>query len=101
MTIVDDHVKSQNHDEGNKITTVDPMKGTKQLSTTLQTIYRDLEEIGGQNKLKLFFTDLNMGKLEDCVKRLSSAMETFMFANILRRRTILCSRQSRRKMEAR
>ncbi|EDR10070.1 uncharacterized protein LACBIDRAFT_325656 [Laccaria bicolor S238N-H82] len=87
MTIIANHVKAQNYVERNKMIIANAMKGMEgdigELLSTLKTIYEDLEKIGGQNKLKVMFTDVNTKKLEGCVDRLSTAMEELRFTNDL------------------
>jgi len=46
--------------------------------STLNTIDSDLTKIGAQNRwLLAFFIDLNKSKIDDCVGRLTAALERF------------------------
>lgn len=100
MIIIVDHVTSQNDVEGSEGAIVNAMKGMegdiRELLSTLKTIYQDLKTIGGQNTLlTALYKDVNMKKLEDCVNRLSTAMERFKLANDLRDSYHLQKLQSR------
>ena len=46
--------------------------------STLETINKDLDEIAAQGKWKLgIFSDLNTTAVDDCLDRLSTAIENF------------------------
>jgi hypothetical protein len=48
------------------------------MDSTLENINNDLNEIKAQNRwLLVFFKDLNKSKIDDCVDRLTSALQTF------------------------
>ena len=52
--------------------------------STLGTINRDLREINVQNRWVIaFYKELNMGMLEDCMNRLSTALERFKVCLLL------------------
>ena len=46
--------------------------------STLETINKDLDEIAAQGRWKLgIFSDLNTTAVDDCLNRLSAALENF------------------------
>ncbi|KDR74973.1 hypothetical protein GALMADRAFT_248793 [Galerina marginata CBS 339.88] len=88
MVIVLAHVTAEN-EEGSKEVVVKAAKGIeediKELLRTLETINGDLGKISQQNGWVIaIYKDLNMNTIEDCLNRLSSALEKFKLANDLR-----------------
>ncbi|KIM39270.1 hypothetical protein M413DRAFT_29445 [Hebeloma cylindrosporum] len=81
MVVIVDHVTAKN-EEGSKEAVVKAAKGIEEdikgLVSTLGTINRDLAEISAQNRWVIaFYKKLNMSTLEDCINRLSTALDRF------------------------
>ncbi|KDR66877.1 hypothetical protein GALMADRAFT_258757 [Galerina marginata CBS 339.88] len=89
MMVVVAHVTTNTNEEGSQAAVVKAAKGieqdVKELVSTLGTIKGELSRIGGQNGVVLaIYKDLNMSTLEECMKRLSAALEKFQLTNDLR-----------------
>ncbi|KDR71128.1 hypothetical protein GALMADRAFT_807115 [Galerina marginata CBS 339.88] len=88
MVVIVAHITAEN-EEGSKEVVVKAAKGIEEdikgLLSTLGTINEDLGKISGQNRLVIaIYKDLNMNTVEDCLNRLSTALEKFKLANDLR-----------------
>ncbi|KDR71103.1 hypothetical protein GALMADRAFT_804924 [Galerina marginata CBS 339.88] len=88
MVVIVAHVTAEN-EEGSREVVVKAAKGIEEdikgLLGTLGTINEDLGKIGEQNGWVIaIYRDLNMNTVEDCLNRLSTALEKFKLANDLR-----------------
>ncbi|KDR84308.1 hypothetical protein GALMADRAFT_237072 [Galerina marginata CBS 339.88] len=88
MVVILTHVTAGN-EEGSKEVVVKAAKSIegdiKGLLSTLETINGDLGKIREQNGWVIaIYKDLNMNTVEDCLNRLSTALEKFKLANDLR-----------------
>ncbi|KDR73825.1 hypothetical protein GALMADRAFT_142251 [Galerina marginata CBS 339.88] len=88
MVVIVAHVTAGN-EEGSKEVVVKAAKGIEEdikgLLSTLGTINGDLGKISEQNGWVIaIYKDLNMSTIEDCLNRLSTALEKFKLANDLR-----------------
>ncbi|KIM42785.1 hypothetical protein M413DRAFT_444444 [Hebeloma cylindrosporum] len=77
------HVTPEVEEENNQL-----LKGIeediKQLLRTLETINEDLQKISDQNRwIQAIYKELNLSTLEDCMDRLSVAVERFTLSNDL------------------
>ncbi|KDR85865.1 hypothetical protein GALMADRAFT_234980 [Galerina marginata CBS 339.88] len=88
MVVIVAHVTAKN-EEGSREVVVKAAKGIegdiKGLLSTLGTINEDLTEISEQNRWVIaVYRELNTSTLEDCMDRLSTALEKFKLSNDLR-----------------
>ncbi|KDR85866.1 hypothetical protein GALMADRAFT_234981 [Galerina marginata CBS 339.88] len=88
MVVIVAHVTAKN-EEGSREVVVKAAKGIegdiKGLLSTLGTINEDLKEISEQNRWVIaVYRELNTSTLEDCINRLSTALEKFKLSNDLR-----------------
>ncbi|KDR71142.1 hypothetical protein GALMADRAFT_808114 [Galerina marginata CBS 339.88] len=88
MVVIVANVTAKN-ENGSKEVVVKAAKGIEQditgLLSTLSTINGDLAEIKAQNRWAIaFYKELNTNTINDCMNRLSTALERFKLANDLR-----------------
>ncbi|KIM42757.1 hypothetical protein M413DRAFT_26755 [Hebeloma cylindrosporum] len=85
MIVIVDHV-TRKDEEGSKEAVVKSIQGDiKELLSTLGTINEDLTKISEQNRwVVAIYKEVNMSALDDCMSRLSTAMQRFTLANDLR-----------------